>query len=786
MRINLNNDWYFSFNLSKEKYDKEHINYLDFDKVRIPHNIKNLPLNYFNEEEYQSISLYVKEIDIDESFKDKDLILTFLGVAHVSKVYINNILVKTYNCGYTSFKVNIRDYIKINEKNLIIVEVDSRETNNVPPFGNVIDYLTYGGIYREVYLDVLNEVHFENVHIDTSMDKSLRLNLKLSKSEPSLKLDLTLRNKRDGEVFKKMNLNFEEELYFSNLNVLLWDVINPHLYELNLTLKKKGEILDIFKFNVGFRTFSTKNDGFYLNGEKVKIRGLNRHQAYPYVGYAMPKRVQELDAYILKNELFLNAVRTSHYPQSHDFINKCDELGLLVFIEAPGWQYIGDESWIDQALININDMMNEYYNHPSIFLYGVRINESQDNDEFYKKANEIAKSIKPNALTGGVRNFKKSHLFEDIYTYNDFIHNGQNLGCEAKKKVTSDINKCYLISEYNGHMFPTKSFDDEIHRLEHALRHLNVLNSVNKNEDIAGSFGRCFADYNTHKDFGAGDHICYHGVYDIFRNPKLASSVYSSQQDDVPILEVSSSFDIGEHPAGYLGDVYIFSNCDKIKFYKNNELLKTFYSKNGTFLKHPPFIIDDIIGDLLEKKEVLKHRVAEEIKEVLFAISKYGQSGLPFKYKMKVVKLLLSGKFKYEDGVRLYGEYIQSWGNKTTTYKFVGVKNEKEVIEVIKSPSLEVHYDFNIDTTHLIEENTYDVATLRILAKDQNNNTLPYISRVLEFKIEGDIKLLSPSKVALVGGSIACYIASNKNKGKGLLKVYENDILIKTFNFKIG
>lgn len=99
-----------------------------------------------------------------------------------------------------------------------------------------------------------------------------------------------------------------------------------------------GEVVDEKSLRFGFRTVRFENDGFYLNGQRIKLRGLNRHQSYAYVGYAMPKSVQELDAEILKNELGVNAVRTSHYPQSQHFISRCDELGLLVFTEIPGWR----------------------------------------------------------------------------------------------------------------------------------------------------------------------------------------------------------------------------------------------------------------------------------------------------------------------------------------------------------------------------------------------------------------------------------------------------------------
>lgn len=96
----------------------------------------------------------------------------------------------------------------------------------------------------------------------------------------------------------------------------------------------------------------------------------------------MPESMQRMDADILKYELGVNAVRTSHYPQSHYFIDQCDRIGLLVFMEIPGWQHIGDEAWKDQAVINVRDMVMQYRNHTSIILWGVRINESQDDDDF--------------------------------------------------------------------------------------------------------------------------------------------------------------------------------------------------------------------------------------------------------------------------------------------------------------------------------------------------------------------------------------------------------------------
>ena len=136
--------------------------------------------------------------------------------------------------------------------------------------------------------------------------------------------------------------------------------------------------------------------GFFLNGKHIKLRGLNlSHQTYPYVGAAMPARVQRRDALVLRKDLGINLVRTSHYPQSPHFLDACDEVGLLVLEEIPGWQFIGGPAWQDLAVKNVEDMIRRDWNHPSIVLWGVRINESPDNHDFYTRTNALAHKLDP-------------------------------------------------------------------------------------------------------------------------------------------------------------------------------------------------------------------------------------------------------------------------------------------------------------------------------------------------------------------------------------------------------
>ena len=133
----------------------------------------------------------------------------------------------------------------------------------------------------------------------------------------------------------------------------MWDLDNPYLYNLKIIYENAE-----YKERFGLRSSEFKADGYYLNGKLIKLLGLNRHQSYPYYGYAMPKGAQVEDVELLL-DIGLNIVRTSHYPQSKHFLNACDELGLLVFTELPGWQHIGDLEWQKKSIENVEKMINE-------------------------------------------------------------------------------------------------------------------------------------------------------------------------------------------------------------------------------------------------------------------------------------------------------------------------------------------------------------------------------------------------------------------------------------------
>ncbi len=780
-RMYWNDDWKFLFN-----YDEGMLRsgYADdkMESIRLPHTVTETPFHYFDEAVYQTVSGYRRVFAYDESWRGKKVLITVEAAAHEACLYLNGKQVISHSCGYTAFTADLTPYLNTAGENVLVIKVDSRESLNTPPFGNVIDYMTYGGIYREIYIDVVNPSYIKDVfaRIDevvpdgsgASGDVTVCCLTETEGSADSLVHRLT--DSKGNCIELKPDANGLCRLS----GVALWSNEKPVLYTLRTELYDAGVLQDAVENRIGFRKVEARTDGIYINGRKIKLRGLNRHQSYPYIGYAMPKSIQQQDADILKYELGLNAVRTSHYPHSHHFIDRCDELGLLVFTEIPGWQHIGDSDWKSKAVANTRDMVIQYRNHPSIILWGVRINESLDDDEFYAETNAAAHELDPTRPTSGVRYLQKSSLLEDVYAYNDFSHDGSNHGCMPKKKVTPDTKKAYLISESNGHMFPTKSFDCEEHRTEHLIRHAKVMDGWYGEDDIAGGFSWCMSDYNTHKDFGSGDRICYHGVTDMFRNHKPAAAVYAAQEEYKTVLEIPSSMDIGEHPACLMKDVYAVTNADSVRLYKNGLFVAEFDRSRTPFknMPHGPILIDDFIGELLEKGEGFSHKKAEDVKKILLAANKYGLAHLPLRILLLAAKCMVFRGMKMQDAVRLYNKYVGNWGGTVTTYRFDAVKNGKTVASVSKEPVREIKLQAEVSHKLLKEENTYDVAAIRLKAVDGAGNVLPFCQEVLRFEVSGELGLIGPEYMSLRGGMGGTYVKSTGRSGSGTLIISGDNI----------
>ena len=745
-----------------------------YEKVRIPHTVKEISLHYADSDSYQMICGYRRKIEFPG--KDKRVFVRFDGAAHIATVYLNGEKLCEHRCGYTAFSAELTKHLKDGE-NILAVRLDTTENSEIPPFGFVVDYLTYGGLYRPVWLDIKEKEYINDVFVRT----------------PDLNtVHITADTDGDGEVTAEildgdsvLATGYGNDIYLTVEDAVPWTVENnsPKRYLCCVTLTKDGKVLDTNEILFGFRTAEFLPDGFYLNGKKLFLRGLNRHQCFPYAGDAMPESLQREDARILKYELGCNAVRTSHYPQSHYFIDECDKIGLAVFTEIPGWQHIGDENWKLQAIENTKEMVTQYRNHPSVILWGVRINESLDDDGFYSRTNLTAHSLDETRATSGVRYITKSSLLEDVYAFNDFSYDGDGDGTLCKEEVTDCHDKPLLVSEHNGHMFPVKIFDKQELRQSQALRHSTVLSSAMEKGE-AGCFGWCMADYPTHKDFGSGDRVCYHGVCDRFRNPKAAAYFYRSQGENENVLFITSSMDIGDYPAGRIGCVFALTNTDSVKLYKNGKFVKEFFPKESP-LPHPPIEIDDTVGAFLETEEGFSLEAAELLKECLFALRDFGESGIPCKTRLR----MLTGALKYGLTKKKIGElftkYINNWGSSATIWEFEGIKDGLPVTKIIKKPETDLHLELSVSNTELTEGDTYDVASVRIKVCDKNNNAADYAFLPVKLTLDGVLELIGPDTLCTEGAYTGTYVKTVGKEGKATLTVTAPGISGVTVEFNV-
>lgn len=774
MKQSLNYSWKFVPNFSNS-YLKELPK--EAEIINIPHTVKEMNYNYQPLEDYQFVSTYEKIFDVDNFDKDKRYFIRFEGYMVSAKIYFNEQNIGFKVSAYIPVEIEVTEFIK-EKNNRLLVILDSKEDNNVPPFGFALDYATFGGIYREVYLISEPKTFIKNIYVHGDSHGNGEITFKVVGGDKVAYLHKLY--SPNGECVKSFNEN-----RFHIDNPLLWDIDHPNLYTLVTELMLEDKVIATYQNRFGFRDIEFNKNGFFLNGKQIKLVGLNRHQSYPYMGYAASKSLQEMDADLLKYEVGVNVVRTSHYPQSEHFLSRCDEIGLLVVNEIPGWQHIGSTpEWRNQCLKNVKAMVTNQRRHTSVIAHGVRIDESIDDHDLYMETNRIAHELDPFRPTIGVRNFANSELLEDIYGYNDFICSSLKVGLTNPKKVKHH-DKALLVTEYMGHMDPYKATTDQEKRLEVALRHAKVINDNFKYKNLAGAIGWCFVDYQTHVDFGSGDYICAHGVYDLYRNPKYSAYIYASQQDKFPVLELLTNLKPGDLPEALFGDIYVATNCDYIELYADDNYVGKFFPNKKQFesLKHPPILIDDLVGETF-KEAKFSAKIAKNIAKALSFAAIHGFSHLKLSHKILLAYTMMRYKLKYSDLVHYWNKYVGAWGGKAKVFTIKGYIDGEFVksIEVGPSNSFNLEVSTNKDT--LVNEDTYDTTRIVVRHVDNHGALCLYSSRPVEISVSGPIELIGPNIQSLLGGQLSIFIKSKQKAGEGKVTIKMDDF-VKEISLKV-
>ncbi len=565
-----------------------------FKRVCLPHTVAVVKHRDIDTSVFATISWYRRHFTPPINLQGRRFSIEFQGVSKAATVYLNGRPVGGHEGAYTPFTLDITRELKFGADNILAVRVDSRQRKDIPPEGAAVDYMVCGGIVRDVAMIVTDPLHVQWVYVtrDSADPSCIDICTQVANGGGTEKgctlvgLIVDSSNavvdsgRAGGTVASGSEVEFNTRIG-PIPGLRLWNPDHPYLYTALMQLQDDGRTVDTCRRQFGVRTikFSRVDGRFSINGDALKLRGLNRHETYPFIGRAAADRLQARDADILKYELGCNIVRCSHYPQSPAFLQRCDEIGLLVLEEMPGWLYVGNAAWQALALDDVRDMVMRDRNHPSVVSFGVRVNESMDYHDFYVKANRIARLLDPSRPTNGVRVAGRGsprEFMEDLW--------GQNFGVPPGTPQPMPM----LVTESVGHRGSAHSWDDDSRLIRQFLMNAAAQDSAAANPEIAGLLGWCAFDYNS-PYFTAEKKVNYHGVADIFRIPKFAGYFYRSQADPGlygPMVFIAHRWEKAQTP----DDVWVASNCGKVELFVNGVSLGRRAPSRFMALPHPLFL----------------------------------------------------------------------------------------------------------------------------------------------------------------------------------------------------
>jgi beta-galactosidase len=582
-----------------------------FPEVTLPHTVVPLSWRNWVAADWQKVWLYRKHL-AGPAPAGQRVFVDFDAATVSATVSVNGHAYPQHQGGYLPWSQEITAELT-EPDNVLAVVLDSR-WSAVPPEGAAagapaVDYLEPGGLYRDVALRHVPEVFLTDVFakpvdvlgagrrvdvqatIDAAATGSGTVTVALTDGGRTLATaSAPVRITATGQSTVNLSLT-------GLSGVKLWAPGSPQLYQVTTTLRLDHGPSHSHQTRIGFRQVEFTENGFLLNGKPTKIFGLNRHQSFPYVGFAMPERAQRRDAEILVDELNCLMVRCSHYPQSPHFLDACDELGLMVWEEPPGWQYVGDAAWQDLAVADVRDMVLRDRNRPSVIVWGIRLNETANYPDLYQRTRQLADELDGSRPTSGAMDiYSTEDWAADVFAYDDYHTDGA--GNATLNPPLPGVP--YLVSESVGALDGAPYYrwiDTEQVLASQAVLHAQVHDIARSDERYAGLLGWAgidYASYNGH----IYDSVKWPGVLDTFRVPKFGAAFYQSQVDPAvrPVLAPAFFWDFGPtSPAGGPGpDTLIGTNCDRLEFFVDGTHLTTGLPATDRFphLSHPPVLVD--------------------------------------------------------------------------------------------------------------------------------------------------------------------------------------------------
>lgn len=649
---NMNPAWRF-YKGKAEGAEQKNFDDKNWNIVSLPHGIEYLPVEASGCVNYQGEIWYRKHFTPDKDWKNKQLFLHFEAIMGKSKIWVNGKLLNEHFGGFLPVIVDVSSALNFGEDNVITVWADNSDDPAYPPGKSqeTLDFAYFGGIYRDCWMIVHNRVFITDPNYEDEVaGGGLFVSYdKVSRQSALVNLDVHIRNTSrkffNGKVVyelydrdNRLVLSKEKRLSVGNgkagkmssrLKVEtphLWSPDSPYLYQLNVFVKDMdGNIVDGYRRRIGIRSVEFKGkDGFWLNGEPYPypLIGVNRHQDYAVIGNALSNSLHWRDAKKLR-DAGLRVIRNAHYPQDPAFMDACDELGLFVIVNTPGWQFWNDEPIFAQRVnSDIRNMVRRDRNHPSVWMWEPILNETWYPAEFAKNVVDILNDEYPYPYCyAGCDVTAKGHEFFPIH----FTHpSGSGGGAFSAQTLDPDI--CYFtrewgdnVDDWNSHNSPSR-----VNRGWGEVPMLIQAQGYAKPDYKYTCYDMLYRTSRQHMggclwhsfDHQRGYHPdpFYGGIMDAFRQPKFSYYMFCSQRP----VEENKELIADSGPMVYIAnemtpfspkDVTVYSNCEEVRltYCKNGKQYSYHKPVDEAGMPSPIITFHDVF-DVMHDKQLSRNK----------------------------------------------------------------------------------------------------------------------------------------------------------------------------------
>ncbi len=638
----MNPAWRFHKGAMEGAETKE-FNDKDWTVVSLPDGIEYLPTEASGCINYQGEVWYRKHFMPDAALKGKKLFLHFEAIMGKSKVFVNGKLLTEHFGGYLPVIVDVTDVLDWNGDNVIAVWADNSDDPSYPPgkAQDVLDYTYFGGIYRDCWLIAHNNVfitdpNYENEVAggglfvafgkvsDALAEVQLKIHVRNATKNPfSGRVEYMLLQPDGTEVARlsdKIQVKAGRATTVSDRmpvkQPMLWTPSTPTLYNLLVrVLDKEGNVIDGYRRRIGIRSIEFKGkDGFFLNGRPYgkPLIGANRHQDFAVVGNAVANSIHWRDAKKLK-DVGMEIIRNAHCPQDPAFMDACDELGLFVIVNTPGWQFWNDAPEFAQRVYSdIRNVVRRDRNHPSVWLWEPILNETWYPADFAKNTRDIVDAEYPYPYCySGSDSEARGHENFPVY----FAHPANMQ--DASKEI--DPTKTYFtrewgdnVDDWSSHNSPSRvarNWGEQPMRVQaqhYACPYYPVTSYDVLYKQSPQHVGGCLWHSFDHQR-GYHPDPFYGGLMDVFRQPKYSYYMFMAQRP-----AVKNDRNAGSGPMVYIAhemtpfsgkDVTVYSNCDEVRltFNKGGKTYTYKKDKNRPGMPSPVITFPDVYDFMVDK-----------------------------------------------------------------------------------------------------------------------------------------------------------------------------------------